>query len=965
MAVHKKKQTTIEKERAAAAEPEQSTTADDIKSRPTAAGGGSEDATNGSVATAAVPWSVFSTTEVIARLQTDPARGLDTAAVAQRRLRYGFNEFRAERRRTIPGMLVAQFSEFLVVLLAGAGVISFLLGEKTDAVVILIVLCVNAVLGVIQEYRAEKSMAALKTLTAPVAWVLREEKISELPARELVPGDIIIIDTGDLIPADARLLQSANLQVNQSALTGEAEGVAKDAGFQDPGPLHQPLPLADRANLVHLGTSVTGGRARAVVIATGMETEIGRIAGMIQTVPTEKTPLQKKLDRLGKQLGALALLACAIIFALGILQGNDYFTMFLVAVSLAVAAIPEGLPAIVTIVLALGVQRMARRKAIIRRLPAVEALGAATVICADKTGTLTQNAMTVRCIATTDQTYTVTGAGYESEGEFLPGKQAAVAVDPAAKKQLSLLLGVACLNCNAKLIRSDHGGPTRVAGDPTEGALVAAAEKAGFCPAHLEAQLPRQYEYPFDPERKRCSTVHSGPLPWDIPGLQARRWLFTKGAPDLILNRCSGYLAGESIHALDRTAREQILAQNREMASSALRVLAVALRPFETAGALPEHPGEAEQDLVFLGLAGLIDPPRPEAARALEISRRAGIKVKMITGDHRFTALAVGRSLGLVCSETEVITGAEMDCLSREELAARVNTTGIFARVSPEHKLRIVDALQEHGEIVAMTGDGVNDAPALKKADIGVAMGLTGTGVAREAAEMILADDNFATIVSAVREGRIIFDNIRKAVFFLFSCNVGEILVILTAILLRWPLPLLPVQILWVNLVTDSLPALALGVDPPEHGIMDRPPRKPGESIFTPGIIPTLTVYALYITAITLIAFLCGQTESIERGRSMAFATLALSQLVHVFNFRSLEGSVLNRELFANRSLLGAVLLPGILQVMVFFVPFLAKFFRVVPLERGDWLKVALLSLPVLLFGELWKAIKQKVSLKK
>ncbi len=902
-------------------------------------------------------WFALDGTEVAARLQTDPIRGLDTIAVEQRRRRHGYNELDGERGRTIPGMFAAQFSEFLVLLLAGAGVISLLLKETTDAAVILVVLCINAILGVIQESRAEKSMAALKTLTAPVARVLRGGEISEVPARELVPGDIIILDSGDLIPADARLLESANLQVNQSALTGEAEGVAKDASFKSPGSL--PLPLADRANLVHLGTTVTCGRARAIVIATGMETEIGRIAGMIRAVPVEKTPLQKKLDRLGKQLGILALLACAVIFVLGIFQGHDYYAMLLISVSLAVAAIPEGLPAVVTIVLALGVQHMARRKAIIRKLPAVEALGAATVICSDKTGTLTQNAMTVRRIVTTEKMYTVTGEDYKPEGRFLSGEPAEE-VDPVAEKQLALLLGTASLNCNARLIRDKNGGPPRISGDPTEGALVTAAEKAGFCPIRLEVQLPRRHEYPFDAERKCCSTVHDGPLPWQIPGLQAQRWLFTKGAPDLILNRCSCYLAGDSICVLDPATRDQILSQNREMASSALRVLAVALRPLEINEALPGNPEEAERDLVFLGLMGLIDPPRPEAAHALEISRRAGINVKMITGDHRATALAVGRSLGLACCEEEVMTGIEIDRLDREELAAQVNTIAIFARVSPEHKLRIVDALQQNGEIVAMTGDGVNDAPALKKADIGVAMGVTGTGVAREAAEMVLADDNFATIVYAVQEGRIIFDNIRKAVFFLFSCNVGEILVIFASILFGWPLPLLPVQILWINLVTDSLPALALGIDPPEHGTMERPPQKPGKGIFTPGNIFTLAAYALTITTVTLIAFFCGQAVSIAKGRSMAFATLALSQLVHAFNFRSLEGSVLNRRLFTNRPLLGAFLVSGILQATVLLFPFPAKIFRVARLNGSDWLQVAMLSLSILLFGELWKAIRKR-----
>ncbi|MEW5783506.1 MAG: cation-translocating P-type ATPase [Bacillota bacterium] len=877
--------------------------------------------------------------------------GLTSEQIMQLREQYGWNELRGKKAQTVWSMFLAQFKEFLVLLLLAAAAISLVVGEAADAVVIMVVVIVNAVLGVIQEFKAEKSLAALQTLSAPTAKVLRGGVPQEIPARELVPGDLILLNAGDFVPADARLLEAAALSVDQSALTGESVPVEKDAHFT----ADEPVTLAERANLVHMGTVTTAGRGRALVIGTGMETEIGRIAGMIQAVETQKTPLQKKLAVMGRQLGLLAITLCVLIFILGVLRGNGYFEMFLIAISLAVASIPEGLPAIVTIVLALGVQRMAGRGAIIRKLPAVETLGAATVICSDKTGTLTQNAMTVRQLFTGSKSFRVTGEGFAANGSFLEDNQQ---IDPQQEPHLRLLLTIGLLCNDAALTREEE--QVRVIGDPTEGALVTAACKAGLQGDKLAELLPREKEYPFDSTRKRMSTVNRGELTRDLPiPAENDLWLLSKGAPDLVLERCNRWLAPHGLQEMTPSKRDELLSKNLAMASRALRVLAFAFRPL--AKDLNLSVEEAEQDLIFAGFMGMIDPPRTEAKKAIEICRKAAIKVKMITGDYRETAAAIAAELGLTARNEEIITGIELDSLSDDELKERVNRYTVFTRVAPEHKVRIVKALKENGEIAAMTGDGVNDAPALKQADIGIAMGRTGTAVAKEAAEMVLADDNFATIVRAVQEGRVIFENIKKAVYLLLSCNIGEILTILTAIILGWSLPLIPIQILWINLVTDSLPALALGVDPPEAGTMDRPPRDPREGIFGSGSVATLAAFGTFIALITLTAFRIGSMETVMKGQTMAFATLALSQLAQVFNFRSLHESILKRDIFANRSLLWAVGVSGLLQAAVMFNPFLMSVFKVVPLKPSDWSIVAGLSLSPLVFGEIWKWVRSRL----
>ena len=890
-------------------------------------------------------WYRKSILEAAAELETDLTTGLTHSTAAGRLEKYGPNELQAQQGPTVWQKILSQLKDFLILLLLGAAVISLFLGETSDAIVIFLVVVLNTVLGVVQELKAEKALSALEELTAPLAKVHREGQTREVAAKELVPGDLILLEAGDFVPADARLVTADSLQVNESALTGESVPVAKEAEFT----AAEDLPLGDQKNMVFKGTIVTFGRGRALVTGTGMDTELGRIAGLLQTGPEEKTPLQKRLDSFGKQIGLLAIGVCLFIFLVGILRGNRFYEMFLVAVSLAVAAIPEGLPAIITIVLALGVQRMAGQKAIIRRLPAVETLGSATVICSDKTGTLTQNAMTVRRIVTGTADYAVTGEGLKAEGEFRRG-EAPVTVEEQPLLELILKIGALCND--AEFLPEE----AQIIGDPTEGALVVAAAKAGMTRKELQATYPRTQEYPFDSVRKRMSTVHQGTLVPKLAGEKGedRHWLLVKGAPDLVLENCQWWLGEDGPQELTAARKAELLKVNHQLATEALRVLAFAFRPDPPSGSPVE---EVEKDLTFVGFMGMIDPPRPEAKAALQVCQEAGIAVKMITGDHRDTAVAIAEQLGLAGSTEAVLVGAELEALDGAELAQRVDGVSVFARVSPEHKVRIVDALKQNGAIVAMTGDGVNDAPALKKADIGAAMGQTGTDVAKEAADMVLADDNFATIVRAVQEGRVIFENIKKTVYFLLSCNLGEIVTIFTAILLGWPVPLYPIQILWVNLVTDSLPALALGVDPPEGDIMKRPPLHPEEGLFDRKARMLLGVFGVFIAAVTLTAFRLGLRESVPKGETMAFATLGLCQLVHAYNFRSLTTSLWRRGIFQNKQLVWASATSAFLHLIVFFTPWLRGIFRTELLPLNDWLIVCGLALTPLLMGEIWKLV--------
>ena len=891
-------------------------------------------------------WYRKSVSEAAEKLETDLAAGLTHNAVAARLEKYGPNELQGQPGPTVWQKILSQLKDFLILLLLGAAVISLLLGEASDAIVIFLVVILNTVLGVVQELKAEKALSALEELTAPLAKVHREGQTREVAAKELVPGDLILLEAGDFVPADARLVTTESLQVNESALTGESVPVAKEAEFT----AAEDMPLGDQKNMVFKGTIVTFGRGRALVTGIGMDTELGRIAGLLQTGPDEKTPLQKRLDSFGKQIGLLAIGVCLVIFLVGLLRGNRFYEMFLVAVSLAVAAIPEGLPAIITIVLALGVQRMAGQKAIIRRLPAVETLGSATVICSDKTGTLTQNAMTVRRIVTGTADYEVTGEGLKAVGEF---RRDGTAVAVEAQPLLDLILKIGALCNDAEFLPEE----AKIVGDPTEGALVVAAAKAGFFRKELQATYPRKQEYPFDSVRKRMSTVHQGNLTPQLMGEggEDRRLLLVKGAPDLVLDNCKWWLGEDGPQELTAARKEGLLKVNHQLASEALRVLAFAFRPDPPSGSAPV--AEVEKDLTFVGFMGMIDPPRPEAKAAIRVCQQAGIAVKMITGDHRDTAVAIAQQLGLAGPEDAVLMGSELEAMDGEELAKQVDQIHVFARVSPEHKVRIVDALKQNGAIVAMTGDGVNDAPALKKADIGAAMGQTGTDVAKEAADMVLADDNFVTIVRAVQEGRVIFENIKKTVYFLLSCNLGEIITIFTAILLGWPVPLYPIQILWVNLVTDSLPALALGVDPPEGDIMKRPPLHPEQGLFDRKAQLLLGVFGLFIAGVTLTAFRIGLRETVPKGETMAFATLGLCQLVHAYNFRSLTASLWQRGIFQNKQLLWASAASAFLHLIVFFTPWLRGIFRTELLPLADWLIVFGLALTPLLLGELWKLV--------
>lgn len=898
-------------------------------------------------------WHVLRRQDVLERLNSHPDKGLDAREAKKRLDQVGHNRLLSAVKTPPWVMFLNQFKDFMVLVLIAATIVSGFLQEWADAVTIMIIVIVNAVLGFVQEFRAEKSMDALKQLAAPEAKVIRNGVETRLPAEMLVPGDVVLLESGDKVPADLRLLEVFNLQIEESALTGESAPVKKQTAKMSE---RRRISLGDTCNMAYMGTVVVRGRAKGVVVATGMATEMGHIAGMMQEVAEEQTPLQRRLDQLGRVLVAFCLLICALVVFLGIYRGEPVYSMFLAGVSLAVAAIPEGLPAIVTIALAIGVQRMIKRNAIIRRLPAVETLGCATVICSDKTGTLTQNKMTVRRIVTADAEVEVSGEGYDPKGEFnfIKGKP----------KELNLLLKTAALCNNAVLTKGDIsvGGLLRrltkrmewgIHGDPTEGALMVMAAKGGVWRQHLEKKETRIAELPFDSERKRMSVIYS-----DENG---KRTVYVKGAPDVLLRLCTRYYDDGKVLPLNNSIRQGILRQNEKMAEDALRVLALAVRE------LPDTDMEyteqnVEQNLTFLGLAGMIDPARPEALQAVQTCQRAGIKTVMITGDHQLTARAIGEELGLLRGNSGMLAGVELDEMDDKTLQQRAEHTAVYARVSPKHKLRIVRALKANGHVVAMTGDGVNDAPAVKEADIGIAMGKTGTDVTKEASSMVLADDNFKTIVSAVEEGRAIYDNIRKFIRYLLSCNVGEVLVMFLAVVAGLPLPLLPIQILWMNLVTDGLPAMALGVDPADRDIMNRPPRHPQESIFSHGLGWHILGSGVIIAFGTLSAFCLGLAWGNEElARTMAFNTLVFFQLFYVFVCRSEHHSLLEIGLFTNPHLMLAVGLSAALQLMVVYVPFFQPIFKTVPLTPMHWAVVLTISLTPPLISIITRHMKRRV----
>lgn len=910
------------------------------------------------------PWHQLTDSEVLKELETDAAAGLSPREAQQRLTDCGPNLLISAERTPWWRMLLAQFQDFMVLVLLGATALSYAMGETADAITIVVIVLINALLGFIQEYRAEQSLEALKQLAAPTAKVVREGQEMTVSASDLVPGDILMLEAGDRVPADARLLEATSLEVEEAALTGESLPVRKNPGWTG----QADAALGDRRNMLYMGTTVTRGRGLCAVVETGMRTEMGRIAGLIQEVEPEETPLQRRLEQLGKWLVLACLLVCALVVVTGLittdnLTREEITRLFLAGISLAVAAIPEGLPAIVTVALALGVQRMIRRNAIVRKLQAVETLGCATVICSDKTGTLTKNEMMVRAVWAGGTRYTVTGDGYRPSGDFL---QDGSPVRPLEIPDLAQMLKSGLLCSNAKLVsgggasRRSGGSAARggwsVQGDPTEGALVVAAVKAGYRPERLAESYPRLHELPFESERRRMSVVTR----WDGDGPM----LHLKGAPDTVLDLATHLMVGGRIQPMTEEHRRAILAENDRMAGEALRVLAVACRPLQ--GEVPvgadlgadQAAAELEQRLIFLGLVGMIDPPRAEVKRAVQAAARAGIRTVMITGDHPATALAVARELGITGPEGRAATGRELDQMSDADLIEVVRSVRVFARVSPQHKLRIVRAFKAEGEIVAMTGDGVNDAPAVKEADIGIAMGQTGTDVTKEASAMILSDDNFATIVAAVEEGRGIYDNIRKFIRYLLSCNTGEVLTMFLAAVMRLPLPLLPIQILFVNLVTDGLPAMALGVEATEPDVMNRPPRRPDEGVFARRLGNKILGRGLLIGLGTLGAFLVGafmsapspglapftDPEVLTRARTMALATLVCAQLIHVFDCRSERRTLWEMGLFGNPWLVAAVASSLTALLLAIYWSPMAAVFSTAPLSLQEWAVVAVLA---------------------
>ncbi|MBI2913238.1 MAG: cation-translocating P-type ATPase [Chloroflexi bacterium] len=869
--------------------------------------------------------------EVARALATDISEGL-TSAEAERRLAlWGPNAIPEPPRHTIAQALVEQFANFLILLLLAATVLAAAIGEYLDAGTIAAIVALSALLGVAQEWRAERALQALRVLMAPTALAVRDGQLKEMPAPSLVPGDVVLLRVGHHVPADLRLADAVSLSLDEASLTGESTPVHKDPGLVLPAD----TPVADRLNCAFAGTLVTYGRATGVVVATGPGTEIGRIAALISAYEEEETPLQRRMSGLGRWLGAGAVAVSIVIFGVGAATGKDLVDMLLTAVSLAVAAVPEGLPAVVAIGLALGMQRMARRHALVRRLAAVETLGSATVIASDKTGTLTMGEMTVveLYLGPGLPPLEVTGVGYEPAGEFRRGGEA---VDPARDSHLRLLLTAGALCNDARL--QEEGGRWRVVGDTTEGALVVAAAKARLSWEQIEGEQPRQWELPFSPQRRRMTTIHRGG-----EGLVA----YVKGAPDVVLPLCSRRRAGADVVELSEEGRRRVLATNEELASRGLRLLALAYRPLAGDAA----PDEVERELVFLGLATIQDPPRPEARQAVALCRRAGIVPVMITGDHAATALAIARELEIATAGA-ALAGAELDGMDEAELREAVQHVRVYARISPEQKVRIVDALRVAGHIVAVTGDGVNDAPALKRADIGVAMGLTGTDVAKEAADMVITDDNFASIVAAVEEGRKIFDNIRNFVVYLLGANIGEILVVFAAVVVGLPLPLLPMQILWVNLVTDSLPALALSMEPGDPDAMQRPPRPPREPVVTGVLAWTVGVRGLAVAVAVMVAFVVWlevADASDDGARTVAFATLVVAELLKAYGSRSLYRTALGLGALSNRYLVAGTLVSFGLLLAVLYVSPLQEAFHTEAPGLWEWLAVAGLgSLPLL-----------------
>ena len=893
-------------------------------------------------------WFNKTAKDVLDELKTDKENGLTQEEAKKRQEQYGLNELAAKKKKSLFIKFLEQFKDFMIIVLIISAIISGVVGIReegisgiTDTVIILVVIIVNAIIGVMQENKAEKSLEALQKLSSHVAKVMRNGKLEVIPSKELVPGDIVIIETGDYVPADLRIIEAVNLKSQEAALTGESVPVEKMAAKID----DEKVGIGDRINMLFSSSLITYGRGKAVVVETGMNTEVGKIANIINSAEEGETPLQAKLNKLGKTLGIVALIICIVIFGIGLLYGKDVIEMFMTAVSLAVAAIPEGLPAVSTIVLAIGVQRMVKKNAIVKKLPAVETLGSATVICSDKTGTLTQNKMTVEKIYYNDKIVDVK--------EFKRD---------LADEDLNKLVYVSMLCNDTKITEHD-----KLAGDPTETALVDLGFKLDY-DSSLYGQYPRIKEIPFDSDRKLMTTVHEA---------NGKYLVFTKGGVDELLSCCKSYRINGEIKEDLEQFKEKIRKVNNEMASSALRVLAMAYKELDHEPT-NEEMKNMEKDLIYIGMVGMIDPPRLEVKAAVEKCKKAGIKTVMITGDHKITAIAIAKTLGILEKEEEAITGLELEEMSQEELEKNVRKYSVYARVSPEHKVRIVKAWQANGEIVAMTGDGVNDAPSLKIADIGCAMGVVGTDVAKEAADVILTDDNFATVVSAVEEGRRIYDNILKAIQFLLSSNIGEIVTLFLAILITpWLAKqfgiadvnliqtLLPIHLLWINLVTDSLPALALAVDPAEPDVMERKPLKHKGGVFTKGMTWRVIYQGIMIGLITLAAFILGLStqgktpeEKVLIGQTMAFYVLSLSELVHLFNIRNNQKSIFKSNPFNNGKLILAEIASASLMLIILFTSHLREIFSITLLPKEHVFEIILLVFSPILIVELFKLLK-------
>lgn len=930
-------------------------------------------------------WHSLEREDVLEKLSTQKDHGL-TSAEAERRLQeFGPNALAETPPTTFWHMLWEQLNNFVVILLLVAAIISAVLGDYVEAAAIMAIVVLNAALGVIQERRAEQALAALRKLAAPDAQVIRDNSRRSIPSGDLVPGDLVLLEAGYFVPADIRLVEAVNLRVEEAALTGESVPVQKDASLR----LEADIPLGDRKNTVFMGTVVNYGRGRGIVVGTGMHTQIGMIAEMLQSVQQEPTPLQKRLEQLGRTLGWASLAVCALVFAAGWLRGFEPLEMFIIAVSLAIAAVPEGLPAVVTISLALGMREMIKRHALIRRLSSVETLGSATTICSDKTGTLTQNEMTATRLWTDGAFFQIAGSGYEPQGEYtVEGEKVDMQQYPAALTTL----WIAALNNDADLeISGERNGKStyRMVGDPTEGALVVAAAKVGASARQLNQAYPRVQEVPFDSSRKTMITIHEvkSPRREDISPFYDERpqkliAVTVKGAPDVVLKRCSYYQRMDDQPVpLDEAQRMRILQANDQMTQDALRVLGMAYRLSDK---MPDEISSQslEKDLVFVGLVGMIDPPRPEVPPALEEARQAGIRTVMITGDYPNTARAIAESIGLLLPGHQVLTGADLDGMDDARLQHEAANTDVFARVSPEHKMRIVEALRANGEVVAMTGDGVNDAPSIKRADIGVAMGVTGTDVAKGSADMVLTDDNYASIVAAVEQGRIIYANIRKFVFFLLSSNVAEIMIIFLATLAGLPVPLTAIQLLWLNLLTDGAPALALAMEKGDPDVMEHPPRPVKEPIINGPMRLGIVIQTITQTGATLSAFTLGllwhlgegglvppgmnplvyllqydwRGIDVQTAETMAFVTLSLCELFRAYTVRSETQSVFRLGIFSNRYLQYAVVVSVTLLLLVVSVPFLQPIFNTHFMSAREWMVVLGLALIPATSEELTKA---------